>query len=180
MKILIVDDDPTMYRMYQTIFGMESFQVEVAVDGDSGLEKAKSFLPDVILLDIMMKTVNGLEVLKKLKADNGLHAIPVVVLSNVSDVTVINEAKANGAAQFVIKSNTEPADMVALVRALLAKLRTNAAAGGAPDVPAEGMVGGTPGNEESAPASTAAEEAPITDAAVPEADPDVMPQPPLQ
>ena len=164
MKILIVDDDPTMYRMYQTIFGMENFEVEVAEDGTSGLEKAKSFGPDLILLDIMMKTVNGLEVLKKLKADDNLHSIPVVVLSNVSDVTVMNEAKANGAAQYVVKSNTEPADMVALVRALLAKLRNNAAAGGAPDVPADGMVGGAPADAPAAPA----------------ADPEVMPQPPLQ
>ncbi len=130
-KILIIDDDPQMYRLYKTIFAMENFEVEVAEDGQAGLDKVKTFQPNVILLDIMMKTMNGLDVLTALKADTAVSHIPVVVLSNVSDTVVINQAKAKGAVQFVVKSNTEPGDMVALVRSVLAKAHA-ADAGPAP------------------------------------------------
>lgn len=120
-KVLIIDDDPQMYRLYRTIFSIEGFEAVVAANGKDGLDQAQSFQPDVILLDLMMKDLNGLAVLSSLKADAAVREIPVVVLSNVSDPVITNQAKAEGAAQFIVKSNTEPSDMVALVRALLAK-----------------------------------------------------------
>ncbi|MCL4364611.1 response regulator, partial [Patescibacteria group bacterium] len=84
-KILIVDDDPVLSQMYKHIFDVEkNFQTYVAVDGYDGLEKAKSLLPQIILLDIMLPKINGLDVLEKLKADPLTKSIPVVVLTNIA------------------------------------------------------------------------------------------------
>jgi DNA-binding response OmpR family regulator len=125
-KILIVDDDPQMFKLYKTMFTMEGFEAEIAEDGQEGADKAKAFQPDVILLDIMMKNVNGLEALKQLKADDRVKKIPVVVLSNVSDPSVMSDAKTFGAAQYIVKSDTEPTDMTALVRSVIAKVKAGA------------------------------------------------------
>jgi DNA-binding response OmpR family regulator len=119
-KILIVDDDPQMQKLYDRIFEMEEFQVETADDGRSGMDKVRLFRPDVILLDIMMKNVSGLEMLSQIKADSASREIPVVVLSNVSDPKIVNEARVKGASQYVVKSEKEPADMVAIVKDVLA------------------------------------------------------------
>ena len=125
-KILIVDDDPQMVKLYKTMFSLEGFEAEIAEDGQQGVDKAKVFLPDLILLDIMMKNVNGLDALKQLKADAAVSNIPVVVLSNVSDPKVMADAKAGGAAQYIVKSDTEPTDMTALVRSVIAKVKAGA------------------------------------------------------
>ncbi len=98
---------------------MEGFTTEVADDGRTGVERVRDFRPDVILLDIMMKNMNGLEVLQTLKASPTARDIPVIVLSNISDMRIVNEAKAKGAIQFVVKSETEPATMVAVVKDVL-------------------------------------------------------------
>jgi DNA-binding response OmpR family regulator len=119
-KILIVDDDPQMQKLYDRIFEMEEFQVDTADDGRSGMDKVRLFRPDVILLDIMMKNVSGLEMLSQIKADSASREIPVVVLSNVSDPKIVNEARVKGASQYVVKSEKEPADMVAIVKDVLA------------------------------------------------------------
>ena len=119
-KILLVEDDPLMSRLYERIFVQERYSVEVAKDGREGLDKVVSFHPDMILLDIMMKDMNGLEMLTELKASDVSRAIPVVILSNVSDTSIINEAKSRGAVEYIIKSETEPADMITLVNRVLA------------------------------------------------------------
>jgi len=98
-KILIVDDDPEMQKLYDRIFEIEEFQVETADDGHEGMDKVRLFRPDVILLDIMMKNVNGLEMLQQIKADSTSRDVPVVILSNVSDPKVANEARGKGASQ---------------------------------------------------------------------------------
>ena len=119
-KILLVEDDPLMYRLYQRIFSLAGFTVEIARDGREGLDKVADFKPDAILLDVMMKDMNGLDFLAEIKKPDGTaRNIPVVVLSNVSDTHVINEAKSRGAVQYIIKSETEPADMVTLVKSVL-------------------------------------------------------------
>ena len=84
IKILIVEDDPLMSRMYQKIFTFEGFEAHMAGDGQEGLEQAKSVKPALILLDVMMPKMNGLEVLEKLKNDGGLKTIPVIMLTNLA------------------------------------------------------------------------------------------------
>lgn len=120
-KILLVEDDPLIYRMYQKLFTLEGFETETAENGQEGLEKLVTFKPDVILLDIMMPKMNGLEMLTKLKAEESTKDIPVAVLTNVSDLGVANEIFAKGADISIVKSETEPETVIEWINSVLAK-----------------------------------------------------------
>jgi DNA-binding response OmpR family regulator len=62
-KVLLIEDDPLIYRLYQKLFSLEGFEIELAENGQLGLEKLKTFHPDILLMDIMMPTMNGIEML---------------------------------------------------------------------------------------------------------------------
>ncbi len=149
-KILLVEDDPLIYRMYQKLFTLEGFETETAENGQIGLDKLASFKPDVILLDIMMPTMNGLEMLDKLKADEATKAIPVAVLTNVSDLGVANEIFAKGAELSIVKSETEPETVVNWIKSVTA--RSDKTATPADDKPADDADEPTDSDEPEAPA----------------------------
>lgn len=120
-KVLLIEDDPAISRLYQRSFTLEDFEIELADNGLSGLEQLPVFQPDIILLDIMMPSLNGLEFLTQLKQNPASSHIPVVVLTNVSDTNIQHLALSKGASLFLIKSQTDPDDVVAAVRGVLAK-----------------------------------------------------------
>lgn len=120
-KILLVEDDPMIYRMYKKLFTIEGYEVEVAVNGQEGLDKLKNFKPNIILLDIMMPTMNGVEMLKKLKENPETKDIPTIVLTNMSDMRVSNEIFAHGANLSIVKSEMEPDMVISWVKSVLAK-----------------------------------------------------------
>jgi CheY-like chemotaxis protein len=118
-KILIVEDDPLMSRMYQKIFKFEGYDVEMAGNGEEGLEKVKTAKPTLILLDIMMPKMNGLEVLGKLKGDEALKSIPVVMLTNLAGQSDAEKALAMGAIKYIVKSEYEPKQVTNMVKEIL-------------------------------------------------------------
>lgn len=118
-KVLIIDDDGSMQSLYQRVFTLEGFTVEVAAGGTAGMEKAQTANPDVILLDMMMPGVNGLEVLGKLKENPATSNIPVIVMSNYSEFNITSRATQLGAAKYLVKSDTDPTNLVEMVRSLL-------------------------------------------------------------
>jgi len=120
IKILIVEDDPLMSRMYQKIFKFEGYEVEFAEDGEEGFEKIKTTKPTLVLLDIMMPKLNGLQVLEKIKLDPELKRIPVVMLTNLAGTQDAETALANGAVKYIIKSENEPKQVVNMVKEILA------------------------------------------------------------
>lgn len=81
LQALVVDDDPSIQGMLDLSLGLEGVDVRVASDGASGLEMALSHPPDVILLDIMMPAMNGLEVLKHLRDGSNTKDVPVILLT---------------------------------------------------------------------------------------------------
>ncbi len=119
-KILIIEDDPLMSRMYQKIFTLEGYEVDVAVDGYEGLEKTRAAKPTVILLDIMMPKLNGIQVLEKLKIDPATKAIPVIILTNLAGTRDAENAMLKGAVKYIIKSEYEPKQIVSMVKEILA------------------------------------------------------------
>ena len=119
-KILIVEDDPLMSRMYQKIFTFEGHDVTMAGDGQDGLDKALEHKPTLILLDVMMPKLNGLEVLEKLKADDDTKAIPVVMLTNLAGEQDAETALGKGAIKYIIKSEHEPKEVADMVKEILA------------------------------------------------------------
>lgn len=118
-KILLVEDDPYIYRLYQNLFTLEGFEIKVAEDGKQALGEIQEFHPDIVLLDVMMKNMNGIEVLTELKADPTTSGIPVIILTNMTDMHTAQMAVDRGALQVVIKSEKEPADVVAIVKDVL-------------------------------------------------------------
>lgn len=118
--LLIVEDDPLMSRMYQKIFKFEGYNVDTAADGEEGLEKVKTGKPTLILLDVMMPKMNGLEVLEKLKLDPATKSIPVIVLTNLAGQQDAEKALTLGAVKYIIKSEHEPKEVVNMVKEILA------------------------------------------------------------
>jgi CheY-like chemotaxis protein len=119
-KILIVEDDPLMSRMYQKIFNFENYEVEMAGDGQEGLDKARASKPTLILMDIMMPKMNGLEALEKLKADPETKAIPVIMLTNLAGQQDAEAALSKGAIKYIVKSEYEPKQVTSMVKEILA------------------------------------------------------------
>lgn len=119
--ILVVEDEAVISRMYQKILSFEGYQVETAADGEEGWEKAKTLKPALILLDFMMPKLNGLQVLEKLKADPQTAPIPVLMLTNLAAPQEAELALAKGALKYVIKSESEPKQIVEMVREYLVK-----------------------------------------------------------
>lgn len=120
VKVLIVEDDPLMSRMYQKIFKFEKYDVELAADGQEGLEKARSVKPTIMLLDIMMPKMNGIQVLEKLKSDPDTRNIPVVMLTNLAGEKDAENALMKGAVKYIIKSQFEPKQVVKMVKEIIA------------------------------------------------------------
>ena len=118
-KILIIEDDPLMQRMYQKIFTFEKHEVEVAGDGEEGLAKVATGNPTIILLDVMMPKMNGLQVLEKLKADPATKAIPVVMLTNLAGQQDAETALSKGAVKYIVKSEHEPKEIADMVNEII-------------------------------------------------------------
>jgi two-component system, OmpR family, alkaline phosphatase synthesis response regulator PhoP len=119
-KILLVEDDPLISRMYQNAFTFEKYEVLVALDGEKGLELAKTNTPDLILLDIMLPNMNGLDVLEQLKADEKTKNLPVIMLTNIAGNQALETAISKGALMYIIKSEFDPKQVVETVRKALA------------------------------------------------------------
>jgi len=119
-RILIIEDDPLMSRMYQKIFTFEGYEVDLADNGADGLEKVRSQKPNLILLDIMMPKMNGMEVLGKLKSDPETKALPVVILTNLAGEKDAETAMSKGAVKYIVKSEYEPKQVANMVKEILA------------------------------------------------------------
>lgn len=122
-KVLIIDDEWTIAKALCTRLSLSGFELRAAADGTSGLQAAREFMPDAILLDLRMPDMDGFEVLRRLRSESNLATIPVIILSaNVQD-SVRQEAKASGAAGFF----TKPYDHKLVIASLNAVIADRAA-----------------------------------------------------
>ena len=119
-KILIIEDDPLMLRMYQKIFKFEGYDVFIATNGEEGITAAKNNKPTLILLDIMMPKMNGLEVLDKLKENPDTKKIPTVMLTNLAGSHDAEKALTAGAVKYIVKSEYDPKQVTNMVKEILA------------------------------------------------------------
>lgn len=116
-KILIIDDEQPILTMYGD--ALTGHDVTTASNGEEGLEKAEKEEPDIILLDIIMPKMNGLDVLEKLKANKTTADIPVIMLTNLPEEASSDKAKASGASEYFVKAEFEPEKLAAHVNELL-------------------------------------------------------------
>jgi DNA-binding response OmpR family regulator len=105
MKIVLVEDNNDLQKVYAEGLKLRGLQVSIAADYETALTLIKQGEPDVILLDLLMPKVNGMEVLRTLKANDHLKNIPVIVLTNIDDTYFQHQALDLGAISFFIKSD---------------------------------------------------------------------------
>ncbi len=121
--ILIADDDITLRDMYQTRLETDGYKVLVAADGEETLDVIKQQNPDVVLLDIMMPKMNGLDVLAQMKKDENMKKIPVVILTAlIQDLTKVKSLM-GGADDYLMKSEVMPGEVIKKVEKVMAKAR---------------------------------------------------------
>ena len=120
-KILIVEDEETLYKVIKEEFEEKGYKIKIAVDGASVMEKAKNFSPDIIILDIILPKEDGLQVLAELKADPVLKSIPVIMLSNLSEAESIKKALTLGAVDYFVKTQYSIYEIIEKVEKYIGK-----------------------------------------------------------
>ena len=118
-RILIVEDDRFLRRACQARLQQQGYTILTAGDGEEGLRVARAETPDLILLDILMPKLNGIEVLRILREEEGTRAIPVLILSNSSRDGDIDRIRALGVAGFFVKANLSLQDLTRQVEQIL-------------------------------------------------------------
>ncbi len=103
-KILIVEDDTFLVKMYLERLQDDGYQVAVASNGEEGLQKAEFDKPDLILLDMILPKMNGFDFLKEIKSKSELKDIPVVILSNLGQDQDVKLGKELGAVDYLVKT----------------------------------------------------------------------------
>ena len=117
--ILVVDDDLSLREILQEKLENENFSVISAINGQEGLEIAKAKHPDLILLDINMPIMDGLEMLKALRKDDWGEDVPVILLTIVREEEKIAEAIEKEACDYIIKSNWDLDKVVEKIKSKL-------------------------------------------------------------
>ena len=120
-KILIVEDDSFVMDIYQTKLGQSGYDVVGAANGLEALKKMESGTFDLILLDIIMPYMDGLEVLKKIKADEKNKNLPIILLTNLSQKEEVDKGLGLGANDYLIKSHFTPSEVLEKIKGYLEK-----------------------------------------------------------
>src|SRR5437899_7581675 len=117
--ILVVDDVPDNVDILQMRLESQGYEVATAADGVEALEKIRGLLPDLILLDIMMPKMDGIETVKRLKADTSLPFIPVILVTAKADAKDVVAGLESGGDDYL----TKPVDHAALSARVRSMLR---------------------------------------------------------
>lgn len=115
-KILIIEDDPIVANVYRNKLAVEGYQAEVASDGETGLKAMRTFQPNLIILDLMLPNLSGLDVIREIRGTSEFGKIPIIVFSNTYLTNLIQEAWRAGANKCLSKASCTPKDIVEVVR----------------------------------------------------------------
>ena len=118
-KILIIEDDPVVANVYRNKLAVDGYQTEVAADGEAGLKMVETFRPDLIIVDLMLPTISGVDVIRETRRTAGFEKTPVIVLSNTYLTNLVQEAWRAGASKCLSKTDCAPKDVIAAVRQLI-------------------------------------------------------------
>ncbi len=121
-KIAIIEDDAAIHQMYRMKFENEGFDVQLASDGETGIELIKTFQPDIALLDLQMPTMSGTEALSKIRQQEWGKDIPVIILTNLGEEESPDELKSLNVAGYIVKADVTPRQVVARTKEVLAEL----------------------------------------------------------
>lgn len=123
MKILIVEDEQVLSKVLKEKFDKAGFETKVSGDGEAAILDSKSFLPEIIVLDLVLPKKSGFEVLKAVKADPETKMIPVIVVSNLGEDSDIKQALSLGAKDYFVKSQHPINEIVEKVKIAVTESR---------------------------------------------------------
>src|SRR5438477_10041832 len=106
VDVLLVEDDPSVLEVYRLKLELDGYRVNTALDGEEGLKKAGDLAPDIIFLDIRLPKMDGLQVLRKLRAQEKTRDIPVIIRSNYDEDALVARGLRLGAHEYLIKART--------------------------------------------------------------------------
>lgn len=115
-KILIIEDDQIVAGIYRNKLTNEGYQVEAALDGEEGFNMVRIFRPDVVVLDLMLPKISGIDLIKKIRAEEGFDKTPIVVFSNTYLTNLVQEAWKAGATKCLSKANCTPRQLIDVIR----------------------------------------------------------------
>jgi len=118
-KIAIIEDDSVISQMYRMKFEADGFDVQLANNGKRGVALVEAFSPDIILLDLQMPEMNGVEVLEAIRKSNWGKNIPVIILTNMGEEESPKEIRALGIHSYIVKANLTPSQVVQRVKEAL-------------------------------------------------------------
>ena len=118
-RVLVVEDETFLVKIYSVKLKKEGFEVFIATDGESAVKMAFEVKPDIILLDLILPKMNGFEALEKMRTNPDLKKTPVIVLSNLGQDEDVKRAEALGATDYLVKANFSIQEVIAKIRATL-------------------------------------------------------------
>ncbi|MCD6178027.1 response regulator [bacterium] len=118
-KILLVEDDPFLIDIYTTKLKKVRFEVYVSRDGESALQLIEKEMPDLVLLDIVLPHIDGWEILRKIKNNEKLKDIKIIILSNLGQKHEVEKGLKLGATKYLIKAHYTPAQIVEEIKNIL-------------------------------------------------------------
>jgi CheY-like chemotaxis protein len=118
-RVLIVEDHVEIAELYQLKLQLDGYRVAVAADGVLGLKMARSLMPDMILLDVHLPHLDGLQMLSALREDGATSHLPVVVFSDDDSPSVVREAQRLNAAGYLVKAQLLPSRLSRTISELL-------------------------------------------------------------
>lgn len=116
MRILVVEDEEALSRVLSEKLELAHFSVRVAKDGEEAIPFAKEFLPDLVLLDLLLPKKLGMDVLEEMKQDQDLKTIPVIIISNLGSDEDIKRALSLGAVDYFVKTQHPLKEIVEKVK----------------------------------------------------------------
>jgi CheY-like chemotaxis protein len=121
-RIIIIEDNAVSANLYRGALSREGYRIVVATDGEAGLQAINESRPDLVLLDLMLPKVEGLEVLRQIRATPGLGDLPVIVASNSFTASRLDDVWKAGATQILTKANVPPKDVARIVRETIERI----------------------------------------------------------
>lgn len=120
-KILLIDDDPVLLKLYSTRLNADNHEVVTASNGEVAIETLKTFSPEIILLDLLMPKLNGFSFLEYLNQQPQFHSIIKIVFSSVVNEEQIARLQSLGVSKYLNKTDTTPTQLVEAINSYLPK-----------------------------------------------------------
>ena len=115
-KILIIEDNQIVANVYHNKLAVEGYQAEIAPDGETGLKMMRTFQPDMMILDLMLPKMSGVDVIKAVRSEADFAKLPIIVFSNTYLTNLIQEAWKAGANKCLSKASCSPKEVLDIVR----------------------------------------------------------------